>query len=117
VKTPWPSTPPPRRYRVMRWLRVLHVCTDRYVYTVKNGELSSTVMELESQPVGLIRTNKSVIVGCMNNTLVSYHIKGKKNYSLYLPSSILTMELLSVQRQRMVKAVIVALANGEVRCG
>lgn len=95
--------------------RVVVAARNGYVYTVKNGELSSTVMELESQPVGLIRTNKSVIVGCMNNTLVSYHIKGKKNYSLYLPSSILTMELLSVQRQRMVKAVIVALANGEVR--
>jgi Bardet-Biedl syndrome 1 protein len=67
---------------------------------------NSTVIELEAQPVGLLRTNKSVIVGCMNNTLVSYHIKGKKNFSIYLPSSIRTMELLSVQRQRMVKAVI-----------
>jgi len=95
--------------------RVMVAARNGVVYTVKNHELSTAVIELESQPCGLLRTPKTIIVGCMNNTVHSYHVKGKKNFSLYLPASVLCMELLSVQRQRMVKALIVALANGEVR--
>mmetsp|Transcript_36995 Transcript_36995/g.44743 ORF Transcript_36995/g.44743 Transcript_36995/m.44743 type:complete len:613 (+) Transcript_36995:397-2235(+) len=95
--------------------RIVIAARDGNLYTVKNAELTGMVIELESQPCGLVRTHKSIIVGCMNNVIHSFHIKGKKNYSIYLPTSIVTMELLSVQRSRMVKALLVALANGEVR--
>mmetsp|Transcript_47681 Transcript_47681/g.152835 ORF Transcript_47681/g.152835 Transcript_47681/m.152835 type:complete len:596 (+) Transcript_47681:319-2106(+) len=88
---------------------------DGNIYTIKNGEVTGTVVELEAQPVGLVRSGKSILVGCMNNVLYSYHIKGKKNYSIYLPASIVAMELLEVVRQRMVKCLVVGMANGEVR--
>ncbi|KAK3242964.1 Bardet-Biedl syndrome 1 protein [Cymbomonas tetramitiformis] len=95
--------------------RIIIAGRDGNLYTVKNGEVTGMVIELEAQPCGLVRTHKSILVGCMNNVVHSFHVKGKKNYSIYLPASIVTMELLSVQRQRMVKALLVALSNGEVR--
>mmetsp|Transcript_17466 Transcript_17466/g.38031 ORF Transcript_17466/g.38031 Transcript_17466/m.38031 type:complete len:600 (-) Transcript_17466:231-2030(-) len=95
--------------------RIVVAARDGNLYTMKNGELTGMAIELESQPCGLVRTNKNIIVGCMNNTIHSFHVKGKKTYSIYLPSTIVTMELLTIQRQRMVKALLVALANGEVR--
>jgi Bardet-Biedl syndrome 1 protein len=95
--------------------RVVVAARDGNLYTIKNGEITGMAIELESQPCGLVRTNKNIIVGCMNNTIHSFHVKGKKSYSIYLPSTIVTMELLQIQRQRMTKALLVALANGEVR--
>jgi len=68
--------------------RVVVAARNGHVYTVKNGEVSSTVIELEAQPVGLLRTNKSVIVGCMNNTLVSargFCFSGRASAQLGVP--------------------------------
>lgn len=42
-------------------------------------------------------------------------LQGKKNYSLYLPSAITSMALLRLRRARVTSALIVGLANGEVR--
>ena len=57
--------------------------------------------------------NKSLVVGCMNETMHSFRLKGQKNFSVYLPSPILTMQLLSVQGHRQVRCVLLALANGK----
>lgn len=51
----------------------------------------------------------------MNNQFHNYHIKGKKNFSVYLPSHITQMELLNMKGARKVQACVVALGNGEVR--
>jgi hypothetical protein len=42
-----------------------------------------------------------------------YVATGHKNFSIYLPSPILTMQRLEVQAARMTKALLVALANGQ----
>ena len=50
------------------------------------------VIELEAQPCGIVRIDKSIIVGCMGNVCHSYFKKGtKKNYSIYLPAPITNM--------------------------
>lgn len=51
----------------------------------------------------------------MADALHCYTGKGTKQYSLYMPASILTMQLLATTSSRMTKCVVVALANGEVR--
>jgi Bardet-Biedl syndrome 1 protein len=51
----------------------------------------------------------------MDNVIHSFHFKGKKNYSIYLPEPITTMCMLSMSRIRDTKALVVALSNGEVR--
>lgn len=102
--------------------RIVIACRDAKIYTIKGANTNcgsnagtSMVIELESQPCGLVRAGKGILVGCMGNQLHSYHIKGKKNFTVYLPAHITNMELLSMKGSRKVQACVVALANGEVR--
>eukprot|EP00736_Rhodelphis_marinus_P010114 Rmarinus@m.24802 len=95
--------------------RICVACRDGNVYTIKNGELTGNVIELESQPCGLVRIGKSIIVGCMSHVIHSFHLKGRKNYSIYLPSAITNMEVFTSKTARSTRALIVSLANGEIR--
>jgi len=95
--------------------RITVACRDGNIYTIKNGQMLSTVIELETQPVGLVRYEKNIYVGCMDNVIHCFHFKGKKNHSIYLPCSISCMSLLQVTKSRVAKALVVALINGEVR--
>ena len=47
--------------------------------------------------------------------MIARLLTGKKQYSVYLPSSITNMVALSMETMRTTKATIVALANGEIR--
>lgn len=51
----------------------------------------------------------------MADALHCYTGSGTKQYSLYMPSSIITLQLLATATSRNTKCVVVALANGEVR--
>lgn len=76
--------------------------------------MQQTIIQLEAPAVGLVRMNNNVMVGCMNNVVHSYQYSGHKNFSIYLPAPILTMQRLEVTSARMTKCLMVALANG--RC-
>ncbi|XP_071492569.1 BBSome complex member BBS1-like [Diadema antillarum] len=94
--------------------RVVMSCRNGNVYTLKRGmKMAKLCFELNSQPVGLERVGKNVIVGCMDQTLQCYTTKGKKLWTVYLPAAITTMDLMD-HRQKGFKAVMVALRNGEV---
>lgn len=95
--------------------RITVACRDGNIYTIKNGQVLSVVIELETQPVGLVRFDKNIYVGCMDNIMHCFHFKGKKNHSIYLPCPISCMGLLQLTRTRTAKAICVALNNGEVR--
>lgn len=99
----------------------------------------STIIELETQPVGLVRIDapgKQIIVGTMNNAVHSFHVKvpsaclsvhscnprlirgatqGKKRHTLYMPAPIVDIGLISIDRSRITKVLMVALATGEIR--
>lgn len=95
--------------------RITVACRDGKIYTVKNGQVLSTVLELETQPVGLKRIDKSIFVACMDQQLHSYHVKGKKNFSMQMPHPISCIEVLHVSRATVARALIVCLQTGEVR--
>eukprot|EP00747_Dinoflagellata_sp_TGD_P031851 gnl/TRDRNA2_/TRDRNA2_135582_c0_seq3.p1 gnl/TRDRNA2_/TRDRNA2_135582_c0~~gnl/TRDRNA2_/TRDRNA2_135582_c0_seq3.p1 ORF type:complete len:585 (+),score=119.82 gnl/TRDRNA2_/TRDRNA2_135582_c0_seq3:236-1990(+) len=95
--------------------RITVACRDGNIYTIKNGQVLSTVIELETQPVGLVRYDKNIYVGCMDNVIHCFHFKGKKNHSIYVPCPISCMALLQLTKARVAKALAVALNNGEVR--
>jgi len=95
--------------------RITVACRDGNIYTIKNGQVLSSVIELETQPVGLVRYDKNIYVGCMDNVIHCFHFKGKKNHSIYLPCPISCMSLLQITKSRVAKALVVALNNGEVR--
>lgn len=72
-------------------------------------------MDIESKPVGLCRVEKTIIVAGMNNVMHAFFMKGKKNYSVFLPAAVTNMEKMEMSRNKTMKAVLVALANCEVR--
>ena len=61
-----------------------------------------------------VRTATSALVGVMSDAVHCYGGKGgaTRQYSLQQPAPILCMQLLATHTSRMVKALIVALANG-----
>jgi Bardet-Biedl syndrome 1 protein len=95
--------------------RITVACRNGNIYTIKNGQVLSTVIELETQPVGLVRFDKNIYVGCMDNVIHCFHFKGKKQHSIYLPCPISCMSLLQLTKARAARALVVALHNGEVR--
>ncbi|TMW68472.1 hypothetical protein Poli38472_005940 [Pythium oligandrum] len=84
------------------------------VYTIKNGELLKTVIELESPPCGLLQLDKSIVIACMNRKLISYHLKGKKNWSLSMPDDIMLIEAFNLRRTKDTRGILVAFKNGDV---
>ncbi|GAB9463367.1 Bardet-Biedl syndrome 1 [Globisporangium polare] len=84
------------------------------VFTIKNGELLKSVIELESPPCGLLQLEKSIVIAGMNRRLTSYHLKGKKNWSLTMTDDIVAIDSFSLRRTKDTRGVLVALRNGEV---
>ena len=95
--------------------RIAIACRNGNIYTVKKGgKAIRTCIEVGSQIVGLERIGKTIVVGCMNNSLVCYSSKGRKLWSVYLPESITTMTTLNYKVKGL-KAVLLGLKNCEVR--
>ena len=101
--------------------RVVAACRDGRVYTITIGDhrgvavIRKPNIELETQPCGLARVDKSIYVATMDSTLHCYTLKGKKAFSLHLDHKITNLESFHVRKQRIVQGVLVALDNGEVR--
>merc|ERR1712137_1507918 len=59
-------------------------------------------------------SDRSVLVGCMDNSLSSYSLRGKKEYSFLLASPAIGIQSLSVRKSSLIVANIVVQATGEV---
>lgn len=94
--------------------RIVVACRNGNVYTVKKNKIIGNVIECETQPLSLCIVEKNIIVACMDNVVHSYHFKGKKNYTLYLPSHVTNIAPMRL-RTKNIEVVLVALSNGEVR--
>jgi Bardet-Biedl syndrome 1 protein len=68
---------------------------------------------LSSQIVGLEKSGKNIIVGCMDNGLYCYTTKGRRLWKIDLPSFIITMSSMEI-KSKGIQAVIVSLNNKEV---
>ena len=95
--------------------RILVVGRDGKVHIVKSGELQASTYDIESKPVGVVQQDKSVVIAGMNKMIHSFYSKGKKNYSIYLPSPVSCIEGMEMSRQKGAKCILAALMNGEVR--
>ncbi|CAN0169320.1 unnamed protein product, partial [Discosporangium mesarthrocarpum] len=98
--------------------RVVVACRDSKIYTVKGGEgpgtavVTGTVIELEASPCALVRNDRQIYVATTDNRLHSYHIKGKRNYTLDVGALITNLEVLST---RATTCLLVALSTGCVQ--
>ncbi|XP_033734846.1 Bardet-Biedl syndrome 1 protein homolog isoform X2 [Pecten maximus] len=95
--------------------RIVVACRNGCIYTLKRGtsDVSKNCIELNSQPVGLERINKTIYVGTMDEMVHCYTSKGKKLWTVKMPAAITTMETMDY-KSRGFKAVIVALNNCKV---
>ncbi|XP_021370593.1 Bardet-Biedl syndrome 1 protein-like [Mizuhopecten yessoensis] len=95
--------------------RIVVACRNGCIYTLKRGttDVSKNCIELNSQPVGLERINKTIYLGTMDEMIHCYTSKGKKLWTVKMPAAITTMETMDY-KSRGFKAVIVALNNCKV---
>lgn len=90
-------------------------CRDACLYTITSGSVSPKhKIPLGSQPCGLQRIDKNIVVGCMDNSLSCYSVRGKRLWSHQLPDSVTALEVLDY-KPRSIRGIIVALRNKEVR--
>ncbi len=94
--------------------RIIVTCRNGAIYTIKNGEVLKTAIELESPSCGLLNLEKSILVACMNRKITSYHLKGKKNWSITMPEDITALEVFNLKRNKDTRGVLIALKNGQV---
>lgn len=96
--------------------RIIVSCRNGNIYTIKNGQVSGLVIELESQATDMLCSEKTIFIATMNDTIHCYHARsGKKQYSIYLPCGVKDMEILDMKGSRNVSCLIVALENFELR--
>ncbi|XP_076099954.1 BBSome complex member BBS1-like isoform X2 [Mytilus galloprovincialis] len=95
--------------------RIVVACRNGCIYTLKRGssDYLKHCIELNSQPVGLERINKTIYVGTMDETMHCFTSKGKKVWTVKLPASITTMETMDYPSKGF-KGVILALNNCQV---
>ena len=63
----------------------------------------------------IARIEKYIYVTTMDGNLLCYHVKGRKVFSLALPAPATNLGVAKLSRNRVIEALIVSLANGEVR--
>ncbi|KPP66154.1 hypothetical protein Z043_115373 [Scleropages formosus] len=95
--------------------RITVACRNGNIYILRrDSPKPKYCIELTSHPVGLVRIGKNVVVGCAQETLLSYTQKGKKLWTVYLPAPVMTMGLMD-HHTRGFQAVLVGLANCQVQ--
>ncbi|KAH3846342.1 hypothetical protein DPMN_088643, partial [Dreissena polymorpha] len=95
--------------------RIVVACRNGTIYTLRRGQDDpvKNCIELSSQIVGMERLNKTIYVACMDQTVKCFSSKGKKLWTVKLPKSITTLEVVDYKPKGF-KAVLVALSSGEV---
>eukprot|EP00093_Oithona_nana_P004818 04818.XXX_23556_31986_1 [CDS] Oithona nana genome sequencing. len=94
--------------------RIVAACRNGTICTLKRGWSQAKVITLlESQAVGLIRREKTILVGTMDDCLQSFSSKGKHLWSQKLPASIKCVEPVDIP-SRSVQLTAVALENRQI---
>jgi len=88
-------------------------CFDGSLYYLTSNSCYK-IVQLEFLPIGITTFDKSLIVGCMNNTIYSYSISGKKKYSIAMPSPIIDIKEIPGPMKKN-KCFAVSLQSNEIR--
>lgn len=94
--------------------RITTSCRDAGIYSLKRGFKSARLcVQLSSQPVGIVRVNNYIVVGCMDQTLSCYTTKGNVCWTLKQPATITSLTSIYVEMLGL-KLVAVALGNSTI---
>ncbi|VDP88037.1 unnamed protein product [Echinostoma caproni] len=95
--------------------RILVACRDGIVYHVKRG--SDSVQRLfnpNSQIVGLVRADKTIVVGCVDQTVKGYSLKGHPMWTVRHPAPIASLIPVTLVSQNLFGYVL-SLTDGTLR--
>jgi Bardet-Biedl syndrome 1 protein len=95
--------------------RITAACRNGCVYSVKQGEVGAAPIELDAHPCGVIRSGKLLMVATVSQQLVAYHTKGKRAWTVALPSLVSCVDLIQFGHVKNTRAVVLALENRELR--
>ena len=94
--------------------RIIAACRDGSLYTFKRGfKTPKATIPLSSQIVGVEKSGKNVIVGCMDRNVYCYTTKGKKLWRLEMQADILTISGMEI-KSKGIQGFIISLNNNEV---
>lgn len=94
----------------------IYVATrDNIIFTIRNGELTSLQVEIPVKIFGLVKTPKSLIVGCADASVHSYNQVGQKNFAFGLPSELTCLEAIEIKTYPLFAGYMLGLKNGEFR--
>ncbi|CAG2105820.1 unnamed protein product, partial [Medioppia subpectinata] len=89
--------------------RLMVSCRDAHIYTIKRGYKTGRLcLQLNSQPVGILRVNNNIVIATMNQMLSTFTTKGNCMWSVEQPAIITAIEAIDVERQSL-KLIAVAL--------
>lgn len=93
---------------------ILVSCRDAHIYSIKRGfKTGRLCVQLNSQPVGLLRVNNNIVVGCMDQMLSTYTSKGNCLWSVKQPAGITAIEAIDVEILGL-RLVAVSLDNKQI---
>lgn len=95
--------------------RILIACRNAKIYAIKNRKLSSTIIELESQITHFCVLNQMCFIATMDNTLWAIQAKGRREWSIALPARLTALAPMVVTDVHTVSAIVLALADGDIR--
>ncbi len=96
--------------------RILVATRSGRIFIIKNGELSTRYMSIDAAVVGVVPiSSRDICIGQSGQVVHSFHIKGKKNWSMNVGSNIKDMALFARGKADKARALLVALENGEIR--
>ena len=96
--------------------RILVASRSGRIFIIKNGELSTRFMRVDAPPVGIVCiSSRDICIGQSGKVIHSFHIKGKKNWSMNVGHNIKDMTLFAKGKSDKARALLVALENGEIR--
>lgn len=79
--------------------RIYAGCRDGKVFVYRNGDLLlDLIYAIDSKPVGMVVFDKQIIVAGMNQAITGFFIKGKKNYTMQMPSAVVDIIKVDVKR-------------------
>ncbi|EPY41902.1 Bardet-Biedl syndrome 1 protein like protein (BBS1-like protein 1) [Angomonas deanei] len=95
--------------------RIIISARDGKIYNLKNGKLSTSVIQPDSLPVAIARYNNNVAVATMNNTITYFNLKGKAQHLLPVTSPVTNMDTIVDDVTGIAKALVVSFADGHLR--
>ncbi|KEG11372.1 putative Bardet-Biedl syndrome 1 protein [Trypanosoma grayi] len=95
--------------------RIVVACRDGCVYSIKNGDLSGSVIFPDGEIVQIARYDNLVAVATTRNTLSYFNLKGKRQSCIFLPLPVTNIVTIVESASTKARGIVVALSNGAIR--